>query len=195
MFTKVLSNPKFTLLSDDFRYILQPSFYYFTPELSCCEMSKWLVLLAVSQHLSCCGLIMCSDNFAWLTADAVVDWTVSSHTHTDVTIRHQWRFGKWLAVVWCKTCRLDGLKTLELDLRLHPSTPWGLCNGVVVSRPEEFADGLPNIRRRQPECLEFCLADRESMYCSTERPSCDALWEIMAECFWSFRRRMATLVS
>ena len=75
------------------------------------------------------------------------------------------------------------------DLRLHPSAPWGLCDGVVVSRPEECADGLPNIRRRQPECLEFCLADRESMYCATERPSCDALWEIMAECFWSFRRR------
>lgn len=130
----------------------------------------------------------------WLQMLLLTGQWVATHTLTLLSgIR--WRFGKWLAVVWCKTCRLDGLKTLELDLRLHPSTPWGLCNGVVVSRPEEFADGLPNIRRRQPECLEFCLADRESMYCSTERPSCDALWEIMAECFWSFRRRMVTLVS
>jgi len=59
-------------------------------------------------------------------------------------------------------------------------------NAAVTSQHRGIqAGGICSLSARhqagQPECLEFCLADRGSMYAPLRDP-CRAFWEIMAEC-------------
>lgn len=101
-------------------------------------------------------------------------------THTDITIRHQVTKCKWLARASSKACGPDGFRTQELAFSFLTNTTATLWQHGGIQ-----AGGIrwwsAQHHSRHPECVEFSLADRESMYAPLRDP-CNALWEIMAEC-------------
>lgn len=105
-------------------------------------------------------------------------------THIDFTIRHQVMICKWLAGAWMQSMQSQPQHD---DLRMQPLTLFFLTNTMATlwHHGGIQAGGIwlrsAQHQARQPECLEFCLADRESMYTPLRDP-CNALWEIMSEC-------------